>query len=132
MPTKATSTGARDELAADAVGDRGGVVLDVEQVMARDAGLRNQPFAKVFAKAGGMIGGEADILVEVKHLDARPLDARRRRQRVEEVELRRAGRGDDPRAAPFRDGGAERSRRLRRRRPAQRRPVDVGLDRQHG
>ena len=46
-----------------------------------------------------MVGGQADVLVEVEHLDARPVDARRARQRVEELELRRAGRSDDARSA---------------------------------
>jgi hypothetical protein len=42
-----------------------------------------------------VIGRESHVFVEVKHLDARPIDIRLVRQRVEECDLRHAGRGDD-------------------------------------
>ena len=42
-----------------------------------------------------MIDGQTDVLVEMKHLDARPVDAGRRGERLEKIELRRAGRRDD-------------------------------------
>ena len=43
-----------------------------------------------------MIDREADVLVEMKHLDARPIDLRCGDEGFEEIELRGAGRGDDP------------------------------------
>ena len=99
MPTNATSTGAAPISRPTRVGDARGVALAVEQVIAGDAGLADQPLEQVPAEAGGMIDGQADVLVEMKQLDPRPVDAGRRGERVEELELRRAGRGDDPRDA---------------------------------
>ena len=59
---------------------------------------------------------------------ARPIDARCRHQRLEELELRRAGRGDDkPRPAFRRDDVAQHARGVARRGAAHRRPIDVGF-----
>ena len=60
----------------------------------------NQPLEKIAAEARGMIDRQADILVEMEHLDARPVDPRRGHQRLEELDLRGAGRGNESRPSP--------------------------------
>ena len=128
MPTKATSIGARPSPRPTSVGDAGSVVLAVEQVIAGHPGLANQPIEQVFAEARGMIDGQTDVFVEMEHLDAQPVDAGCRGERLEKVELRGARRRDDSRAALARDRGAQRLRGVPRRGEAHRRPIGVGFD----
>ena len=70
-----------------------------------------------------MLGGQADVLVEMKQLDARPVDVGAAHQGGEELELRGAGGGDDAGAPARRDGGAHRRRRALGRRRAHRHSV---------
>ena len=95
---------------------------------ARDARLADQPLEQVAAEARRVIDRQADVLVEMKHLDARPVDARRGGERVEKLELRRAGRGDDPGLLPCVNRRTKGLRGVPRRRQAHRRPIDVGFD----
>ena len=46
-------------------------------------------------ETGRMIGGDADVLVEVEQLDSRPVHARALDEMAQEGELRVAGGGDD-------------------------------------
>ena len=75
---------------ADLVGDLPRLVLAVEEVVrARCPSVANQPLEEVAAEACGMIERQADVLVEMEHLDARPVDARRGNQRFEKLESAR-------------------------------------------
>jgi hypothetical protein len=62
------------------------------------------------SETGGMSCGQTDIFVEVKSFDLRPVDARRFRQRIEELELGCPGRGDDPGRTALRNRAPYRSR----------------------
>ena len=42
-----------------------------------------------------MLGGQADVFIEVKQLDGAPVEIRLAHQPIEERNLRRAGGGDD-------------------------------------
>ena len=64
----------RPQRVANLTDDFARIGLPVEQMIVRDASLLNQPFEKIFAKAGGMSNGQADVFIEVKHLDALPVD----------------------------------------------------------
>ena len=75
MPTNATSIGAARQLRPTRSATRRRLALAVEQVVAGDAGLVDQPLQQVSAEAGRVIDRQTDVLVEVKHLDARPVDA---------------------------------------------------------
>ena len=74
-----------------------------------------------------MIDRQPDILVEVKHLHARPVDPRRGHQRLEKLDLRGAGRGNEPRLSLRGDDVAENLRRVPRRGAAHGLPIDVSL-----
>ncbi len=95
MPTKARSIGPLDECAADSICNLRRIAVAVEQVIAADAHLVDQPIEQVAPKACGVIDRQADVLIEMKHFDARPVDGGRRCERFEEIDLRRAGRDDD-------------------------------------
>jgi hypothetical protein len=71
--------GALGDRASRAIGHRRGVPFAVEQVVPRETRLADQPLEQVLAEARRMLDRQADVLVEVKHLDARPVDARRGR-----------------------------------------------------
>ena len=73
----------------------------------RDARRVDQPLEEVPPEARRVVGGDADVLVEVEHLHAVPGTSGQRDERGEELELRGAGRRDDPRAAGVGDGGAD-------------------------
>ncbi len=55
-----------------------------------------------------MIRVEADVLVEMEHLDPAPVEVVSCGERVEEVELRRASGDDDARGAMGVDGAVDR------------------------
>ena len=119
MPTKATSIGSLGEerAHAPALGGRIRGVAGQEVERPRVDPL-DDPLAQVAAEARGVRVGDADVLVEVEQLDPRPVDARRRGERVQELELRRAGGGDHARLPGPGDRLADRRRRaLRRRAP---------------
>ena len=58
------------ELAADARRRVERIPLGIEQVVVANAGLVDQALAQVLAKARGMVDRQADVLVEMEHLDA--------------------------------------------------------------
>ena len=120
--------GALGDRASRPLGDRRGVSFAVEQVVPRETRLADQPLEQVLAEAGRVLDRQADVLVEVKHLDARPVDAGRGGEGVEKVELRGAGRGDDPGFFPCLDRRTQGLRGVPRRRHAQGRPIDVCFD----
>ena len=66
-----------------------------------------------------MVGGQADVLVEVEHLHLVPVDVAVRGQGLEELELGGAGRHQDPRVAVRRDGAGDGGRGLLSRRLAE-------------
>jgi len=63
---------------------------------------------------------QADVLVKMKTLNFRPIDSWRFREGVQELQLRYAGRGNDPSLTALCEGAPNRSRSLLRGRPAQR------------
>ena len=63
----------------------------------------NQPFEQVLAEACRMSDRQTDVFVEMEHLDVRPVDVGRLRERIEKLELGCAGRGDDSGAASSSD-----------------------------
>jgi hypothetical protein len=103
-------------------------VLGVEQVIARHPGLADQPFQEVFPEAGRMIDGETHVLIKVKHLHARPVDAGRGGERVEKLELRCAGCGNDPSGSAISDRLAECAISMLRGSATHRGPIDVGVN----
>jgi hypothetical protein len=66
----------------------------------------DDPIAQVAPEARGVAVADPDVLVEVEDGDPAPLDARRRRERVQELELRRPGGRDHPRFTGARDRAA--------------------------
>ena len=86
-PDKRHVDGRLGELAANALGDAGGVLFPIEQMIPGDARLGDEAIEEVFAKTGGMIDRQADVLVQVEHLHARPVDGGRRGKRLQKVEL---------------------------------------------
>ncbi len=77
----------RREDVADALCDSFGISLAVQQVITSDSNSIDEPVEQIAPKTGAMREGQADVLVEMEHLHARPVDAGSRRQRLEEVDL---------------------------------------------
>ena len=75
MPTNARSTGRCRERVAGLSRNLLGICFAFEQVIPADANFVDEPIEQVAPKAGGMVDRQADVLVEMKHLDARPVDA---------------------------------------------------------
>src|SRR5215469_3273921 len=80
-----------------------GLALAVEQVIVPYAHFVDQPVKKVSAEARRMRRREADIFVQMKHLDVLPGNFGHCRERVEKFELRRSRCHDDAGAAEFLD-----------------------------
>ena len=59
----------------------------IKKVVLGDCRFMNQTFEKVFAKAVRKRSRQPNVFVEVKHFDARPLDAGHRRQGIQKFEL---------------------------------------------
>ena len=118
MPTKATSIGARWSGLADGAADRVEIAVAVERVERPDAGAIDEVLVQHPAEAGRMIGGDADVLVEVEQLDPRPVDRRAGGEAVQEAELRVPRGGDDPGVSAGLDGTGEQPLGVRRRRGA--------------
>ena len=74
------------------------ILIAVEEVVTRHSRGTDQTFEQIPAKTRGMIGGEADVFVEVKHVDARPVHVAALFQRLQEHEQRRAPARKDARA----------------------------------
>jgi hypothetical protein len=94
---------------ADPAADLLRVLRAVEQVMPRDAGRPDQALLQVALKARRMVRAHADVLVEMKHLDASPVDAGTGGERLEKLELRCAGGRQDPGLAAGGDGPGNRA-----------------------
>ncbi len=75
-----------------------------------------------------MLNRQADVFVEMEKLDARPVDAWRGGERIEKRELRRAGRGNDPRPRARAKGVLDHACRRVRRGAAHRDTIGVNLD----
>src|SRR5580765_1818739 len=73
-------------------------------MMLRDAGLIDEPLLQEAAEAGGMGFRNADVLVEVEHLHARPVNTGKAGEHFEKRKLRGAGGGDDARLPVVLDG----------------------------
>jgi radical SAM superfamily enzyme YgiQ (UPF0313 family) len=87
-------------------------------VRAPDAGRLDEAPQEELPEAGGVITRQVELLVEVEEFDPRPVDAWFLLQGVEERKLRRAGGGDEPRAAPGGDRLPQQPGRMLRRGPA--------------
>jgi hypothetical protein len=92
----------RRQLSAEILAHRVRIATTVDQMDAYDSGRFNQPFAQVLPKARRMIVRQADVFIEMKQLDRRPVEIGAR-QSIEELHLRRSccydnagltGRGD--------------------------------------
>ena len=116
------------QLAAHALRLLARIPLGIEQVVVANAGLVDQALAQVLAKARGMVDRQADVLVEMEHLDARPVDAVRAGERLEEIELRGSRGGHDPGPSVGGQRRAQHVSRLPGRRAAHGQAVDVGFD----
>ena len=116
------------QLATDALRHLARIPLGVEQVVVANAGLVDQALAQVPAKARGMVDRQADVLVEMEHLDARPVDAVRAGERLEEIELRGPRGGHNPGPSVGCQRRAQHVGGLPRRGAAHRQAVGVGLD----
>ena len=112
MPTKAMSIGAAASSAPTWAIDGLRIGVDFEEVGLRDASLCDEALAEKHAKAGGVSGGQADVLVEVKHFDVRPVDVAASGEGCEELELRGTGCGDDAGMSAIGQGMLERGGRV--------------------
>lgn len=83
-----------------------GIFGAAQKMVLADADFIDEALAQIFAEAGGVSFGEADIFVEMKHFDAAPIDAGHGGEGREKFELRSAGGGDDAGFATGRDGFA--------------------------
>ena len=122
IPANATSTGALAQRGAHGAADLLGIPFAVEEVIGLHARGPNQALHQVPAETGRMIGGEADVFIEMEQLDPRPVDVRLSDQTVEEGELRCPGGRNEASLAPCGHGladhrrGVERGRRRQLRR----------------
>ena len=80
-----------------------GFAFAVEQVIVPYTHFVDQALKKVSAEARRMRRREADIFVQMKHLDVLPGNIGHSRERLEKFELRRSRCRDDPGAAKFLD-----------------------------
>ncbi len=64
-------------------------------MIAADTRLTNEPLHQVSAETGRVIERKSNILIEMEHFDAIPIDAGSSSEKLQEVELRGAGGGDD-------------------------------------
>src|SRR6266699_2536407 len=104
------------------------ISVTLKKVILVNFSFPNQTLEEVFPKAGGMRRWQADVFIQVKHLNARPLDAGHSGQSVKKLELRGARRGNDSRPAAFLYCLAEGNGGLLRRRPPQRGLVFINLN----
>ena len=81
---------------ADGAAHRVEITVAVERVKRRDAGAVDEVLVQHAPEAGRVIGGDADVLVEMEQLDPRPVDGRARGEAVQEAELRVPRGGDGP------------------------------------
>src|SRR5262249_29383984 len=93
----------RADLFANALANLIRMAFPIPQVIISQSPPFDQTFEQVFAKARRMSDRQTDVLIEVDHLDFRPVNAGRFRQGAQKLELRRAGRGDDARARSLGD-----------------------------
>jgi hypothetical protein len=98
-------------------GDVGGVAR--QEVEGRRVHALDDPLAQVAAEARRVRVADPDVLVEVEHLHARPVDARGRSESVQELELRSAGRRDHAGGAAPQKRVCDHGGRLRRRRASE-------------
>src|SRR5437879_5962323 len=73
--------------------------LAIEQVIFLDPSLLNKTFEQILAEARRMLNGQADIFIEVKHLDLRPGHTRGFGECLKEFKLRSSGGSNDSRTA---------------------------------
>ena len=104
IPTNATSMGAAGNLPSHGLTHQFRIAFAVDQVHATDARGPDEAFLQVAPETGRMRRRQAQVLVEMKQLDAVPRHAMRRGQMLEEVELGGAGCRDDARGAARGDG----------------------------
>src|SRR5215472_12754921 len=116
------------QFAADLFCHRLRISLAIQKMMLRDSRLMNEPLEKVLAKTGRMSDWQANVFVQVKQLDAAPINIRGARQGLQEFKLRRTGRGHDPCQTVVADSSAKRFRGMLSRSPAQRMFVLKNLD----
>lgn len=84
--------------------DGGGIVRAAEEMVFTDADFVDEALAQVFAEAGRMRFGQADIFIEVKHFDVAPIDTGCGGKSVKKFELGCPGGGDDASQATRSDG----------------------------
>src|SRR6267143_1834239 len=96
----------------DAAGYFTGITVAIQQVMLGNPGFANQTLEKIFAKAGRVSDGQPDVFIEVKHLDALPVNVFRVGQRIEKIQLGRTCCDDDSGAPAIEDRPAHGSGRL--------------------
>jgi hypothetical protein len=64
-----------------------GISLAVEKMVMRDSGWLDKPVANVLPKACGMSCGKTNIFVQMKKLDALPVETGNARQRLQKLQL---------------------------------------------
>lgn len=84
-----------------------GSSLSVEQTVACDPGLLNQPFLEKPVETRGMRGRRSDVLVQVKHLNLAPIDSWKTSERRQKLELRRPSGRNQPSAAVILDRSSQ-------------------------
>jgi hypothetical protein len=75
------------QLASNFFGDTDSVTLHVEQVISANSCLGDEPLEQVLTETCGMIDRQADVLVQMKHLDVAPVDIAGSRECREEIQL---------------------------------------------
>src|SRR6476620_7018541 len=76
-------------------------------MMLRDAGLIDEPLLQEAAEAGRMCFWNADVLIQVEHLHARPVNTGKAGEHFAKRKLRGAGGGDNARLPVFLDSFSE-------------------------
>jgi hypothetical protein len=66
------------------------VALSLQKVVSGNSRFMNQAFEKILAKTCRMGRREADVFVQMKYLDAAPIDIRLAGERVQKLKLRGA------------------------------------------
>src|SRR5262245_9131710 len=93
----------RADLTACAFANLDRVRFAVEQMVARYSRRSDQSFEQVLAKTRRMRSRQADVFIEVEHLEFSPVNAGRICQCVQKLELRHARRCNDARAPTLGD-----------------------------
>jgi len=91
----------RSQCLSLAAHDFGDITIAIQQVIVGNSSFLYQLLQQHLPEAARMINRKADVFVQMKNLNPRPVDAWLAGKRVQKLELRRSRRGNDPRVPMF-------------------------------